>query len=229
MIEFVSISNVGSIRILNVPLGVGCDYVKKVLRTFDLQENNNCLYLENVIIDNLPPINIHFNKDNDNCINRIYIGQSKLNQKECDTLFKYFKMHLMEELNVFSDKEEELILTNSLHRVNIGRQRGIGNNENKYPFFLHIQGRLMGKNEPELKYAMKQLYLERGIRPTNKPHTRIQITQTIKVLFFVFALIVAFLFALNGRYMRVGERGFVMDKWTKTLMAPNDNGKYEPY
>ena len=116
MIEFVSISNIGSIRILDVPLGVGCDYVKKVLRTFDLQENNNCLYLENVIIDNLPPINIHFNKDNDGCIDRIYIGQSQLNQKECDTLFKYFKTHLVEELNVFSDKDEELELRKAIDR-----------------------------------------------------------------------------------------------------------------
>lgn len=228
MIEFVSISNIGSIRILDVPLGVGCDYVRKVLKTFDLQENNNCLYLENVIIDNLPPINIHFNKDNDGCIDRIYIGQSQLNQKECDALFKYFKTHLVEELNVFSDKDEELELSNYLHRVCIGKQKGIGNDENKYPFFLHIAGRLMGKNEPELKYAMKQLYLERGIRPTNKPHTRISVSRTIKVLFLILTLIVAFLFALNGRYTPAGEKGAFMDKWTKTLIVPYD-GKYEKY
>lgn len=40
----------------------------------------------------------------------------------------------------------------------------------------------------------------------------------IKVLFFVFALIVAFLFALNGRYMQVSDDEF-FDKWTKTIIA----------
>lgn len=227
MIEFVSISNIGSIRILDVPLGVRCDYVKKVLRTFDLQENNNCLYLENVIIDNLPPINIRFDKDNDDCIDRIYISQSRLNQKERDALFKYFKTHLVGELNIFSDIDEELVLSNHLHRVIIGRPRGIGNDENRYPFFILIKGTLMGKNEPELKYAMKQLYLERGIRPTNKPHARITISQVMKILFFILALIVAFLFALNGRYAPAGELWF-MDKWTKILIVPND-GKYEKF
>lgn len=217
MKSFVSISDIGSIRILNIPLGVDRDYVRKTLRQFDLQENNNCLYLDNVSIDNLPPLNIHFNVDKEGNINRIYIGQSQLNQKECDIVFNYFKKQLCDKFNVFSEKEEEIVLSNSLHRVSIGKQKGLSENENKYPFFLHILGRLMGKNEPELKYAMKQLYLERGIVHKNKPHRSIQITQTIKVLLFVFALIVAFLFALNGRYMSV-KTGFYFDKWTKTLL-----------
>lgn len=52
---------------------------------------------------------------------------------------------------------------------------------------------------------------------TNKPHTRIFVSQTIKVLFFVFALIIAFLFALNGRYMVVDE-GYILDKWKKEVI-----------
>ena len=46
---------------------------------------------------------------------------------------------------------------------------------------------------------------------SNKRFTRI-------VLVFVFALIVAFLFALNGRYMQVSDDEF-FDKWTKTIIA----------
>ena len=229
MINFISISNIGSIHILNIPLGVGVDYVKNVLRTFDIQENDNCLYVKNASIDSLPPLNIHFNKDKDGCIDRRYIGQSNLNQKECEVLFKYFKKHLYGELNVFSEKEDEIVLTNSLHRVNMGKQKGVGTDDNKYPFFLHISGKLMGKNEPELKYSMKQLYLERGIQAINKPNRRVNISQAIKVLFLVLALIVAFLFALNGRYAPAGERGMFIDKWTKTLITPNDDGKYERY
>lgn len=53
---------------------------------------------------------------------------------------------------------------------------------------------------------------------SNKRFTRTQITQTTKVLVFVFALIVAFLFALNGRYMQIADDEF-FDKWTKTIIA----------
>lgn len=51
----------------------------------------------------------------------------------------------------------------------------------------------------------------------NKPFRATLITQTIKVLFFVFALIVAFLFALNGRYMMIDDE-YYFDKWTKTML-----------
>ena len=34
----------------------------------------------------------------------------------------------------------------------------------------------------------------------------------------IFALIVAFLFALNGRYMQIADDEF-FDKWTKTIIA----------
>lgn len=51
----------------------------------------------------------------------------------------------------------------------------------------------------------------------NKRFTRIQISQTIKVLFFAVALIIAFLFALNGRYMKVDDE-YYFDKWTKTIL-----------
>ena len=51
----------------------------------------------------------------------------------------------------------------------------------------------------------------------NKRFTRIQISQTIKVLVFAVALIIAFLFALNGRYMKIDDE-YYFDKWTKTML-----------
>lgn len=51
----------------------------------------------------------------------------------------------------------------------------------------------------------------------NKPDRRIVIVQTIKLLFFAFALIVAYLFALNGRYTKIDDVLF-FDKWKKTLV-----------
>nr|DAK08460.1 MAG TPA: hypothetical protein [Caudoviricetes sp.] len=57
----------------------------------------------------------------------------------------------------------------------------------------------------------------------NKPDRRIVIVQTIKLLFFAFALIVAYLFALNGRYTKIDDVLF-FDKWKKTIV---EISKYE--
>lgn len=46
----------------------------------------------------------------------------------------------------------------------------------------------------------------------NRPNTRITIWQVMKILFFTLALIVAFLFALNGRYMMIDD-DYYLDKW----------------
>lgn len=49
-----------------------------------------------------------------------------------------------------------------------------------------------------------------------KRFTRTQIFLAIKVLLLIFALIIAFLFALNGRYSHVGGLLY-FDKWTKEI------------
>lgn len=51
----------------------------------------------------------------------------------------------------------------------------------------------------------------------NKPDRHSLITRAIKVLLLVFALIVAYLFALNGRYMMIDENVY-FDKWHKKLI-----------
>ena len=57
----------------------------------------------------------------------------------------------------------------------------------------------------------------------NNRFARIPISQTIKVLLLTFALIVAYLFALNGRYIKQCRDEYV-DKWTKTIITID---KYE--
>ena len=51
----------------------------------------------------------------------------------------------------------------------------------------------------------------------NKPHSRILFFQAIKALFFVLALFVAYLFALNGRFIKIDDE-YYFDKWTKTML-----------
>lgn len=58
---------------------------------------------------------------------------------------------------------------------------------------------------------------------SNKPDRRNVFVWMIKVSFLVLALIVAYLFALNGRYTHIGGDEF-FDKWTKTIIGV---GKYE--
>ena len=51
----------------------------------------------------------------------------------------------------------------------------------------------------------------------NNPHLRHTFFQTIKVLILIFALLISFLFALNGRY-HTHREGIYFDKWTKTII-----------
>lgn len=57
----------------------------------------------------------------------------------------------------------------------------------------------------------------REIRPTNKPHTCISVLQAIKILLCICALVLAYLFALNGRYVKEDDE-YYFDKWTKTIL-----------
>jgi len=55
----------------------------------------------------------------------------------------------------------------------------------------------------------------------NRPNTRITISEVMKILFFVLALIVAFLFALNGRYMMIDD-DYYLDKWKKEVRSVDE-------
>lgn len=62
---------------------------------------------------------------------------------------------------------------------------------------------------------------EKALLGRNKPSTRISTSRTIKVLFLVLALIVAFLFTLNGRYMMIDE-DYYFDKWKKEVRSVDE-------
>jgi len=44
----------------------------------------------------------------------------------------------------------------------------------------------------------------------------------------VVALILGYLFALNGRYSFAPTNAIVIDKWKRTYLKPGDNGKFVP-
>lgn len=229
MKKFVSISNFGAIRILDVPFGASANGVKHILKDYSVEENNNCLYIEKLSIDNLPELSVIFSKDEESSVNYIRIGCSSLNQKECDLVYGYFRREFSD-LNIVSKREEGycyfLTLSNNLHKVELMKQGGPSNDENKFMFSVVITGRLIEggtiynikTDKQEKNKAIKELYaLNKKCMNQNKPFLDTKIFETIKVLFLIFALIAAYLFALNGRYDRIDDECY-FDKWTKTIL-----------
>lgn len=51
----------------------------------------------------------------------------------------------------------------------------------------------------------------------NNPYRNIQIAGIVKGVFLVIALVIAYLFALNGRYIQVDD-DYYFDKWTKSML-----------
>ena len=51
-----------------------------------------------------------------------------------------------------------------------------------------------------------------------KDNSSISIMQVLKILFCIAALVLAYLFALNGRYVREDDELY-FDKWTKTILV----------
>lgn len=72
-------------------------------------------------------------------------------------------------------------------------------------------------------YAIKNTNLKQNPANQNKPLARLHMNRMIKVSLLLFALIIALLFALNGRYIKVADE-YYFDKWTKTML---EIGKYE--
>lgn len=53
---------------------------------------------------------------------------------------------------------------------------------------------------------------------TTGSNKHITISQNLKILFCICALIIAYLFALNGRYTKEDDE-YYFDKWTKTILV----------
>lgn len=53
---------------------------------------------------------------------------------------------------------------------------------------------------------------------TGNTNNRTAVLQVLKILFCICALILAYLFALNGRYTKEDDE-YYFDKWTKTILV----------
>ena len=54
----------------------------------------------------------------------------------------------------------------------------------------------------------------------NNLYRNTQIAGIVKGVFLVIALVIAYLFALNGRYIQVDD-DYYFDKWTKSMLEIN--------
>lgn len=235
MKKFVSISDLGAIRILGVPLETSANEAKSLLKDFCIHENDNCLYTDEISINNLPKLRVIFSKDEENSVNQFRVGNAYLSQKECDNVYSYFKRELSD-LNIVSEKEDGncfvLTLSNYLHKVVIVRQIRLSNDENKYTFSMRIIGRLIEGgflfdlkiDRQEQNKAIKELYASNKKKciPQNRSNMSHIVDRIIKILFLIFVLIVAYLFVLNGRYSHVHGLLY-FDKWAnKTIILNRD-------
>ena len=222
MKKIISISEYGSIRVLGVPIGSTTKFVKESFSDYDVKENNNCIYFDIPATEETPELSIVLSKRDDNWIDKISIRNTHLNQSDCNNTFNYFKKEL-NTLTVISKDENinclTLVLSNILHKVSLLKQKGLGDNKNWCPFIMNIQGRMFNKDDAERDKAIRELYFSKEMK-LDKSISIFQIKFWIKAFLVAIVLIIAYLFALNGRYSHV--RGVVFfDKWEQKCIRFN--------
>lgn len=224
MKKLISISEFGSISVLGVPLGSTTSYIKEVFSKYEINENNNCLYLNMPATGNTPMLSVVFGKKDTDIVDKISIRNTHLTQDECDRVYNFFKNEFSSLKLISEDKTDDtvtLVLSNTLHRVKLFKQKGLEDNENLCPFIMDIQGTLFNSNDSEREKAIREIYhIQEVSMRKNKQFSNIQIDKTMKALFVVIALIIMYLFALNGRYSKI-EYNVYFDKWKCCIIEAN--------
>ena len=239
MNKVISISDIGSIYILDICLCSFIEGAKSKLSNYELEEHPGCLQASNVLLsENLPRLDIVVYKDSENLVNKIRIQSFKLNRKECDLTYKHFKKKFVQ-LNVVSRKKTEdtttLELSNLLHNVRLFKQYGLGEDHKEIcPFIMELSGKLISKkhaldnteDNKQVKNAIKDLYFscQNRIAFNNR---KTGMLSFVKFPILIILLLLAYLFALNGRYSHA-EQDLYLDKWTKQALIFNpDTGSFE--
>lgn len=109
----ITISPLGSVYVLGIPLTCSVEFALKELSVLNVQENQNCVYVDKVSTNSeLPKFNIIFSKSRESAwqgrINRIAIHASDLNINECEKTWEYFKS-LFKRMNLTYSQELSLI------------------------------------------------------------------------------------------------------------------------
>ena len=225
MKQLISISDIGAIRVYDIPLMADIGYAKHILRNYAQEETKAGLYVKKIPSSNLPNMDLFFSINSENKINSIRITNCCLSQKECSIAYNFFRKEFSS-FNVVSKNKSEntqsLLLSNLLHRVSLFKQNGLGNDKTKFPFVLDIDGKLIESNpigkesiEKQKNESIKSLYFDESNYNSRKnecTRTKINPYKVIKIIIAILALALFFLYIQNGRY--VVSKLLVIDKWT---------------
>ena len=94
MKSILSISDIGTIRVCDIPLMAHISYAKQIFRGYDIQESNNGIYVRDVSYENLPKLDIFYRKNSEDRITEIRLSHYPLGQKECNVAYAFFKNNM---------------------------------------------------------------------------------------------------------------------------------------
>lgn len=222
--KFYSISELGSISILGVSIGTSEEEALERLKPYNVNKNIFSLRVDNfVIANNLPPVRISYLLDKA-ClkINSIRIYATCKAEQSYRT-YRYLK-GLFSDLDVYAIDKKKGCITESeygniLHNIKIFVQQGIGEDDTLCPFLANIYGKLLSDSDGQkrLNEDIYKLYTNK-MQLSKKSVLKNSFWRTTsKIILFIAVLIIAYLFALNGRYMQEDSEVY-FDKWKCKLI-----------
>ncbi len=225
MRPLINISPLGSLYVLGIPLAACVEYARRELAEHNVQENQNCIYLENLVVNSdLPQIDkIIFSKSKEpewqGFIDSISIHiMPAINQ--CEHTWNYFK-RLFKGMNLsYVEKNEGSVCTltykTRLCQISMLKQYGVNTNPNICPFCIRLSSQFLIQGRYDTTLIKGLFHDKIDYLTENMPTNSIKSINLKYILIFLFSIVLCmliFLFALNGRYMKT-EDCIVFDKWT---------------
>ena len=222
--KFYSISELGSISILGVSIGTSEEEALKLLKPYNVNKDIISLWVDNIVIaNNLPAVRISYLLDKA-ClkINSIRIYATCKAEQSYRT-YRYLK-GLFGDLDVYAIDKKKGCITESeygniLHNIKIFVQQGIGEDDTLCPFLAQVYGKLLSDSDGQkrLDEDIYKLYTNKMQLSKKSVFKNSFWRTTFKVILFIAVLILAYLFALNGRYMQEDSEVY-FDKWKCKLI-----------
>ncbi|MBQ6860995.1 MAG: hypothetical protein IJN98_00065 [Alistipes sp.] len=205
----------GNISVLGVHIGMSILEAERILRSYKARRINepapiimvNGAWLGGYRLILCAGIN-------DKSITDIFVRvDSGVHKKPSAMLIEEFEAFIFSSFEKMKNNKDVLLYRNTLLIINLNEKE-----ELKYGFTVFISPRIKTGGKIDLSNTeITELYNGKS-SPT--PYRKITLELTDKsykiaiVVFAVFALIIAYLFALNGRYEKWDEQ-LLLDKWTQ--------------
>lgn len=226
----INISPLGSIYVLGIPLTGSVEYARKELAELNVQENQNCIYIENInISSDLPNFNtIIFSKSKEPVwqgrIDRIALHAFNLSRNECERVWDYFKSKYREMNLTYSQVDNgntcSLKYETFLCQIELLKQFGVNTNPNICPVVISISSKYLHKDEYNGDLINSLFHNKIEYKSVSKMPNKIKSNKLAYLIVFIFSIITCFflyLTALNGRYMKIDDY-YLFDKWASKLI-----------